>query len=54
MKAKSFDQKFDQNASDIVGDLELSTVRRPNREQNRVNVDFPTWILLEALQRLKK
>jgi len=50
MKAKSFDQKFDQNTSDIVDDLELSTVKRPNREQKRVNVDFPTW-MIESLDK---
>jgi len=50
MKAKKFDQKFDQNTSDIVDDLELSTVKRPNREQKRVNVDFPTW-MIESLDK---
>ena len=33
MKAKDFDQKFDENTSDIVEYLNLSTARRPNREQ---------------------
>lgn len=50
MKAKDFDRKFDQNKSDIVNDLDLTTVRRPNQEQKRVNVDFPIW-MIESLDR---
>ncbi|MEX0828195.1 MAG: CopG family transcriptional regulator [Haliea sp.] len=49
MKAKSFDKKFDQG-KDVAGDLDLSKIRRPNQEQRRVNVDFPTW-MIESLDR---
>ena len=45
MKAKSLDKKFDENKSDIVDDLDLSTIKRPNQKQKRVNVDFPTWMI---------
>ena len=45
MKAKAFDQKFDANKTDIVEDLNLASIKRPNREQKRVNVDFPTWMI---------
>lgn len=45
MKAKNLDKKFDDNKSDIIGDLDLSTMRRPNQEQKRVNVDFPIWMI---------
>ncbi|MCX7545209.1 type II toxin-antitoxin system BrnA family antitoxin [Marinicella gelatinilytica] len=45
MKAKKFDKKFDDDQSDIVDDLDLKTMRRPNREQKRVNVDFPIWMI---------
>ena len=45
MKAKDFDNKFEQNCQDIGGDLDLSTKRRVNHEQRRVNVDFPTWVI---------
>ena len=44
MKAKTFDKKFDEN-KEIIGDLDLSKARRPNQEQKRVNVDFPTWMI---------
>ena len=44
MKAKTFDQNFDKNR-DIIGDLDSSRARRPNQEQRRVNVDFPTWTI---------
>lgn len=45
MKAKSFDKKFDDNASDILDDLDSSTVKRPNQASRRVNVDFPEWMI---------
>lgn len=45
MKAELFDKKFDDNKSDIIDDLDLSTARRLNQEQKRVNVDFPTWVI---------
>lgn len=39
MKAKDFDKKFDS------GDDDMTTARR---QQRRVNVDFPVW-MIEAL-----
>ena len=44
MKARTFDRKFESGA-DVTGDLEMSTARRPNRQQKRVNVDFPNWMI---------
>ena len=45
MKAKDFDKKFDDNKTDIIDDLDLSTAKRPNQSQKRVNVDFPSWVI---------
>ena len=45
MKAKDFDKKFDDNKQDIIDDLDLSTIKRPNQSQKRVNVDFPSWVI---------
>lgn len=45
MKAEEFDAKFDDGEEDIIGDLDLSTVKRPNQDQKRVNVDFPAWMV---------
>lgn len=45
MKAKDFDHKFDQGVEDLVDDLDLSTVRRVNQTQKRINVDFPSWVV---------
>ena len=45
MKAKSFDEKFDSGEEDIISDLDLSTIRRVNQDQKRVNVDFPIWMV---------
>jgi len=49
MKAKKFDADFD-NDKDVTGALDLSKARRPLREQKRVNVDFPTW-MIESLDK---
>ncbi len=45
MKAKDFDKKFDQGREDIVDDLDLSSLKRPNQTPRRVNVDFPEWMI---------
>lgn len=50
MKAKDFDKKFDQGKKDIIDDLDLSTARRANQDQKRINVDFPSWVV-ESLDR---
>ena len=47
MKAKTFDQAFDNN-EDITGALDLAKASRGNKAQQRVNVDFPVW-MIEAL-----
>ncbi len=49
MKAKDFEQKFDENY-DITASLDLSKAKRVLQEQKRVNVDFPTW-MIESLDR---
>ncbi len=41
MKANDFDKKFDEGSEDITDELDLSSLKRPNQEQKRVNVDFP-------------
>ncbi len=45
MKAKEIDKKFDDNKEDILDAFDLSKAKRPNQEQKRVNVDFPTWMV---------
>lgn len=45
MKASDFDKKFDDGKDDIIDDLDLSTVSRPNQPLKRVNVDFPGWMV---------
>ncbi|MCF8053384.1 MAG: BrnA antitoxin family protein [Desulfobacterales bacterium] len=44
MKAKELDKKFD-DGEDIIEHLDLSSATRPGRDQKRVNVDFPTWMV---------
>jgi hypothetical protein len=45
MKASEFDKKFD-DGENIVADLELAKARRPREEIKRINVDFPTWMVV--------
>jgi len=50
MKASDFDKKFDEGVEDIIDDLDMATASRPLKEQRRVNVDFPVW-MVESLDR---
>jgi len=50
MKASDFDRKFNEGVEDIMDDLDMSTASRPLKEQRRVNVDFPVW-MVESLDR---
>lgn len=50
MKTQDFDKKFEAGEDDIIDDLDLSSARRVNLEQKRINVDFPTWVV-ESLDR---
>lgn len=50
MKAKDFDKKFDDGKSDLIDQLNLSTLKRPNQTAKRVNVDFPSW-MIDSLDR---
>lgn len=49
MKARDFDRKFDRGES-VLSQLDLSKATRPDQEQRRVNVDFPTW-MVQSLDR---
>jgi len=44
MKASEFDERFDAG-EDVTEALDLASARRPGREQRRVNVDFPGWMV---------
>ena len=49
LSAEELDRRFDAG-EDITPWLDLSTLRRPNLESRRVNVDFPSW-MVDALDR---
>ena len=49
MKARDFDKKFDAG-DDVSRHLDLSKARRPGHAQQRVNVDFPVW-MVDSLDR---
>lgn len=44
MKTEQFDKKFDKG-EDVSKYLDFSGATRPGREQKRVNVDFPVWMI---------
>jgi hypothetical protein len=50
MKASELEEKFDEGVEDVIDEFDLSSAARPNREQKRVNVDFPLW-MVESLDR---
>ncbi|MEM7620487.1 MAG: CopG family transcriptional regulator [Pseudomonadota bacterium] len=45
MKARDLDKAFDSNHDDVLDHFDLDTAQRSNREQRRVNVDFPSWMV---------
>ena len=45
ISAEEFDSKFD-NEEDITPHLDLSKATRSGRELQRVNVDFPSWMVI--------
>jgi hypothetical protein len=44
MKTEEFDRRFDKG-EDVSAHLDFSKATRPGREQKRVNVDFPVWMI---------
>ncbi len=52
MKSSEFDKKFD-DGEDISKYLDFPNATRPGREQKRVNVDFPVW-MIQSLDREAK
>lgn len=44
ISAAELDRMFD-DGEDIDEYLDFSTMRRPNQEAKRVNVDFPQWMV---------
>jgi CRP-like cAMP-binding protein len=43
--AEEFDEIFDRGEEDIVQYLDLKSARRINQEPQRVNIDFPKWVV---------
>ncbi|NBF41458.1 MAG: CopG family transcriptional regulator [Spirochaetes bacterium] len=44
MRASEFDRAFDAN-EDITEYLDKSAAKRPMQDTERVNVDFPVWMV---------
>ena len=49
MKTEEFDKKFEKG-EDVSAHLDFAKATRPGREQKRVNVDFPVW-MIQSLDR---
>lgn len=45
MKAEELDKIFDEGKEDILPYLDMTTLRRPNLDQKRVNLDLPIWMI---------
>jgi hypothetical protein len=45
MKATELDEIFDKGEEDILEQFDVSKASRPGREQRRVNLDFPIWMI---------
>lgn len=45
MKAEELDKIFDEGKEDILPYLDMATLRRPNLDQKRTNVDLPIWMI---------
>lgn len=45
LPTSKLDQLFDDNQEDILQHFDTDNIRRPGREQQRVNVDFPAWMV---------
>ena len=43
--AEEFDEIFDRGEEDIIQYLDLKSARRINQEPQRVNIDFPKWVV---------
>ena len=47
--AEEFDRKF-ESSEEIITHLEIAKADRPGQKQQRVNVDFPIW-MIESLDK---
>ncbi len=50
MKAKEFDQAFDEGHDSIDEHIDWASAQRPGLETRRINIDFPEW-MITALDR---
>jgi len=49
MKTEEFDKRFEKG-EDVSAYLDFSKATHPGKEQKRVNVDFPVW-MIQSLDR---
>lgn len=45
ISAKEFDEVFDKGEEDVLQYADLTRVRKINEEPQRVNIDFPRWVV---------
>ncbi len=43
--AKEFDEIFDKGEENVLQYADLSTIRKINEKPQRVNIDFPGWVV---------
>jgi hypothetical protein len=52
--AKEFDEIFDKGEEDVLQYADLSTIRKINEKPQRVNIDFPRWVVNRLDQESKR
>lgn len=45
MESSDFEKTFDLDEQDIVDDLDLTTIRRPNFDLQNVDIELPRWVV---------
>jgi len=53
MKAEEFDKIFD-DGEDITAFLDVEKAEKPGHSIKRINVDFPTWMVLKMDKESKR
>jgi hypothetical protein len=45
ISAEDFDRIFDEGKEDILQYCDMSTIRRPDLEQKKINLSLPDWMI---------
>jgi len=54
MKASKLDKIFGDNQEDVLEYFDTSKIKMINEEPQRVNIDFPSWMMVQSLDKEAK